>query len=317
MDIIISMCTSGLMIAPPIIIAALGAMFAERSGVINIAVEGIMTVGAFVAATVCVLLEPSMSSNAGWVAVIAAVVAGVIYSVLLAISAINFKADQTIAGTAVNLLSTGLCVYLCQVIFGQQRTIAFTTGISRIQSVPILGDIPIIGDILFKNVYPTFYIAIILTVIVWYVAFKTPFGLRLRACGENPHAAASVGVKVIRMRWIGVLLSGAFAGLAGAFLVLTTSIQFTANTIHGTGFIAIAALIFGKWNPWGCFGAGLFFGLSQALGTRASLIPVLNLIPSDFFNCIPYILTVIVLIFTAGRSVAPKAEGQIYDAGQR
>lgn len=174
MDIIISMCTSGLMIAPPIIIAALGAMFAERSGVINIAVEGIMTVGAFVAATVCVLLEPSMSSNAGWVAVIAAVVAGVIYSVLLAISAINFRADQTIAGTAVNLLSTGLCVYLCQVIFGQQRTIAFTTGISRIQSVPILGDIPIIGDILFKNVYPTFYIAIILTVIVWYVAFKTP-----------------------------------------------------------------------------------------------------------------------------------------------
>ena len=317
MDIIISMCTSGLMIAPPIIIAALGAMFAERSGVINIAMEGIMTVGAFVAATVCVLLEPSMSSNAAWVGVAAAVVAGVIYSILLAVSAINFRADQTIAGTAVNLLSTGLCVYLCQIIFGQQRTIAFATGISRIQSVPILGDIPIIGDILFKNVYPTFYISIILTIVVWYIAFKTPFGLRLRACGENPHAAASVGVKVIKMRWIGVLISGAFAGLAGAFLVLTTSIQFTANTIHGTGFIAIAALIFGKWNPLGCFGAGLFFGLSQALGTRASLIPILNMIPSDFFNCIPYILTIIVLIITSGRSVAPKAEGQIYDAGQR
>lgn len=319
MDIIVSMFPSAMMIAAPIIIAALGGLFAERSGVINIAIEGIMTVGAFVAATVCVLLEsnPSLGAYAGWIGVLAAMIAGCVYSILLAVSAINFKADQTIAGTALNLLSTGLCIFLCQIIFDQQRTQSFSRGISQIKDVPILSDIPIIGDMLFSGIYPTIYVAIILVVFVYFLVYRTAFGLRLRSCGENPHASASAGIDVIRMRWIGVLISGLFAGMAGGMMVLTSSVQFAASSIHGVGFIAIAALIFGKWNPWGVLGAGIFFGFSSALGTRASLIPLLNMIPSEFYSCIPYVLTIVALVVFSGKSVAPKAEGQIYDAGKR
>ena len=318
-DIFISMVPSALMIAAPIIIAGLGGFFSERSGVVNIAIEGIMTVGAFVAATVCVLLEadPTFGKYAGWIGVLAGMVAGIIYSSLLAIAAVNLKADQTIAGTALNLLATGLSVYLCQIIFGQQRTQSFTTGISRINKVPILGDIPVIGDMFFNNIYPTIYLAVFLVIVVYIVGYKTAFGLRLRSCGENPHAAASVGINVYKVRWTGVLLSGLFAGIAGGCMVLTSSVQFAYTSIHGTGFIAIAALIFGKWNPWGVLGAGVFFGFSSALGTRASLIPVLNQIPSEFFSCVPYVLTILALVVFSGRSVGPKASGQIYDAGER
>ncbi len=318
-DIIIGMFPSAMMVAAPIIIAGLGGLFAERSGVVNIALEGIMVVGAFSAATTCYFLEsnPVLGSYAGWISILVAMVAGFVYSILLGLAAINMKADQTIAGTALNLLATGLCVFFCQIIFDQQRTLSFSTGISRIKKVPLLGDIPIIGDMLFKDIYPTIYLAIFLVIVVYIFAYKTAFGLRLRACGENPHAAASVGVSVYKMRWIGVLLSGLLAGIAGACLVLTSSVQFTATSIHGTGFIALAALIFGKWSPWGVLGAGVFFGFSSALGTRASLIPVLNQIPSQFFSCIPYVLTILALVVFSGRSVGPKASGQIYDAGER
>ena len=285
-DIIIGMFPSAMMVAAPIIIAGLGGLFAERSGVVNIALEGIMVVGAFSAATTCYFLEsnPVLGSYAGWISILVAMVAGFVYSILLGLAAINMKADQTIAGTALNLLATGLCVFFCQIIFDQQRTLSFSTGISRIKKVPLLGDIPIIGDMLFKDIYPTIYLAIFLVIVVYIFAYKTAFGLRLRACGENPHAAASVGVSVYKMRWIGVLLSGLLAGIAGA---------------------------------WGVLGAGVFFGFSSALGTRASLIPVLNQIPSQFFSCIPYVLTILALVVFSGRSVGPKASGQIYDAGER
>lgn len=319
MDIFIQMCPSAMLVAAPIIIAALGGLFSERSGVVNIALEGIMVIGAFTSATTCYFLEkiPAVSAYAGYISLLVAVVAGVIYSILLGVAAINLNADQTIAGTAVNMLATGLSVYLCQIIFSKQRTEAFRTGISRIKEVPFLSDIPILGDMMFKNIYPTIFIALILVLLVYYVAFKTPFGLRLRSCGENPHASASVGINVYKMRWIGVLLSGAFAGLAGACMVLTSGIQFTAASIHGVGFISIAALIFGKWNPWGVLGAGLFFGFSTALGTYASFIPLISNIPSEFFIAFPYILTVLALVVFSGKSSAPKAEGQIYDAGKR
>ena len=319
MDIIIQMFPSAMLVAAPIIIAALGGLFSERSGVVNIAIEGIMTVGAFTAATVCVLLEsnPTLGAYSGWIGVGVAIIAGIIYSSLLGLSAINMKADQTIAGTAINMLSIGLCVYLSQIIFHQQRTETFRKGISKIKEVPFLSDIPILGDALFKNIYPTIFIAFFLVLVVYYVVFKTSFGLRLRSCGENPHAAASVGINVYKMRWTGVLLSGAFAGMAGGCMVLTAGIQFASTSIHGVGFIAIAALIFGKWNPWGVLGAGIFFGFSSALGTYASFIPLISNIPGEFFSCIPYVLTVVALVVFSGKSAAPKAEGQIYDAGKR
>lgn len=318
MSIIISMVPATLMVATPIIIAALGGLFSERSGIVNICIEGIMMVGGFAGATVCVLLEshPTFGPFAGWLGLLAGLVCGVIYSLLLAVSTINFKADHTIAGTAINLLATGITVYLCQIIFGQQRTIAFSKGISKMNEIPLLSDIPVIGEA-FNGIYPTIFIALILVVVTWFIVYKTRFGLRMRSCGENPHAAASMGIDVYKTRYVAVMISGAFAGLAGAIMVLTNGIQYTASSIHGVGFIAIAALIFGKWNPLGTLGAGLFFGFSSALGVYASMIPLLNLIPSEFFSCIPYVLTIIALIIFSGKAVGPKASGQIYDAGKR
>lgn len=317
MDIIVQMVPHALMIATPIIIAALGGMFSERSGVVNIALEGIMMIGAFTAAAVTVLLEPSLGRNAAWISLIFGIIAGLIYSILLGVAAISFKADQTIAGTALNMLSGGLTVYLCQIIFNQQRTETFRNGISRLNNIPVLSKIPVIGDLFFKSIYPTVFIGIALVFICYFVVFKTPFGLRLRSCGENPQAAASMGIKVSRMRYTGVLISGAFAGLAGGIMVLTMGTQFSAASIHGYGFIAIAALIFGKWNPFGVLGAGIFFGFSQVLGAYASHIPLLKLLPSEFYSAIPYVFTIIALIVFSGKAVGPKAAGEIYDEGKR
>lgn len=307
-----------LMVAAPIIIASLGGLFCERSGIVNICLEGFMMVGGFVAATLCFFFEqnPALSGYAGWLSLIGAILAGIVYSTLLALSTINFKADHTIAGTAINLLAGGLTLYLCQIIFQQQRTSSFEVGISKVKQVPILSDIPIIGHA-FKNIYPTIAVAFIVVILTYLLVFKTRFGLRLRSCGENPQASASMGINVYKMRWIAVLISGALAGLAGGIMVLTSGIQYTISSIHGVGFIAIAALIFGKWNPWCVLGASLFFGLASSIGVYASLIPILNLLPSEFFMVIPYVLTLIALIITSSKSVGPKAAGQIYDAGKR
>lgn len=319
MSLIISMFPSVLMIAAPIIICALGGLFSERSGIVNIALEGIMMVGGFAGATVCVLLEtnPALGPYAGWIGLVAGLVAGALYSILLAVSTINFKADHTIAGTALNLLAGGITIYLCQIIFNQQRTQSFAKGISKVKAVPILSDIPILGDMMFKNIYPTIFLAVILVFIVYFVVFKTPFGLRLRSCGENPQASASMGINVYKMRYAGVILSGCLGGLAGAVMVLTSGVQYTIASIHGVGFISIAALIFGKWNPFGVLGAAIFFGFSSALGVYASMIPVLNKLPSEFFACIPYVFTIIALIVFSGKTVGPKAAGEIYDSGKR
>ena len=318
MNILISMIPGILMIATPIIIAALGGLFCERSGIVNICLEGFMMVGGFVGATLCFFLEqiPSISAYAGWLSIIGGAIAGCIYSSLLAISTVNFKADHTIAGTAINLLAGGLTLYLCQIIFQQQRTNTFEVGISRVEKIPVLGDIPLVG-IMFRNIYPTIIIGILAVFLTYFLVFKTGFGLRLRSCGENPQASASVGINVYKMRWIAILISGALAGLAGSIMVLTSGIQYTIGSIHGVGFIAIAALIFGKWNPWGVLAASLFFGFSSNIGVYASLIPILNLLPSEVFVAIPYAFTVIALIVTSSKAVGPKAAGQIYDAGKR
>jgi len=318
MNIVFQMVPHALMIATPIIIAALGGMFSERSGIVNIALEGIMMVGAFVAATATVQLEVlEFGRSAAWISLLFAILAGLIYSILLGIATITFNADQTIAGTAINLLSGGITVYLCQIIFNQQRTETFRNGISRLNNIPYLSNIPIIGDLFFKSIYPTVFIAILLVFISYYLVFKTSFGLRLRSCGENPQASASMGINVGKMRYVGVLISGALSGLAGGIMVLTMGTQFSAASVHGYGFIAIAALIFGKWNPFGVLGAGVFFGFSQVLGAYASHIPVLKLLPSEFYSAVPYVFTIIALILFSGKTVGPKAAGEIYDSGKR
>jgi len=315
MNIFYSMLPIAFAYSSPLIIAALGGMFSERSGIVNIALEGIMMVGGFTAATVTVFLEP-LTPAAGYFGLLAGIAAGMLYSLLHSFASVNLKADQVVSGTAVNILAGGLTVYLAQIIFNQQRTRAFSTGLVKI-SVPGLAHVPVIGPLFFNNVSPPFYIAIVLVFVSWFVIFKTPFGLRLRSCGEHPQAAASMGINVFRYRYAGVTISGAFAGLAGGALVLTQDIQFTAVSIHGSGFIALACLIFGKWKPFGVLGAGLFFGLSQALSIFATNIPFLADVPLEFFYFLPYFLTVIALLVFSGKSVGPKAAGEIYDAGKR
>lgn len=314
MSILLTMIPIALVYATPLIIAALGGLYSERSGIVNIALEGIMMVGGFTAASVTVWLEPS--PMAAYWGILAGIAAGVFFSLLHAFASIHLKADQVVSGTALIILAGGVTVYLCQIFFDQQRTNAFSTGLSKI-SVPGLAKIPFLGPVLFQDVYSTTYAAFILVVLTWFVVYKTPFGLQLRACGEHPQAAASMGINVLAMRYVGVLLSGAFAGLAGAAMVLTQDIQYTIGSVHGAGFIALACLIFGKWNPFGVLGAGLFFGLSQALSIYAKDIPLLQNVPQDFFYMLPYILTVIALVVFSGKSVGPKAAGELYDAGKR
>ncbi len=314
MSLLATMIPIALVYATPIVIAALGGLFSERSGIVNIALEGIMMVGAFIAAAVTVALEPTPA--AGWLGVLAAVAAGVAFSALHAFASIQLRADQVVSGTALNILAGGLTVYLCQIFFDQQRTEAFATGLAKI-SIPGLAGIPALGAVLFRNVYPTTFLALALVLLTWFVVYRMPFGLRLRACGEHPQAAASVGIAVLRMRWAGVLVSGGLAGLAGAALVLTQDIQYTIGSVHGTGFIALACLIFGKWNPFGALGAGLFFGLSQALSIDAKDLAWLHAVPQDFFHLLPYALTVVALVVFSGKSVGPRAAGEPYDPGRR
>lgn len=305
-----------LMIAAPIMIAGLGGIMSERVGIVNIALEGIMLFGAFAAASIIILFESfGWFTQGPWLSLIIAAIAGGIFSLILALSTITFSADHTIAGTAVNLLAAGITVYFTQIIFNQQRSIAYKRGFRKM-SVPFLKDIPLLGG-LFTNIYPTIFLALFLVIVIWFVLFKTPFGLRLRSCGENPHASASMGINVLKTRYMGVFISGLLAGLAGGIIVLTVDTQFTAVSIHGLGFIAVAAVIFGKWNPFGLLGASLFFGLSQTIGVYASDIPIIQNLPTELFSALPYILTVAALVVFRGKGVAPKAAGEIYDVSKR
>ncbi|MGL5978048.1 MAG: ABC transporter permease [Erysipelotrichaceae bacterium] len=315
--LLISMIPAILYYTAPICIAALGGLFSERSGIVNIALEGIMLVGAFFAAIATYYIEqiPGMQGSAPWIALIIAMIAGIAFSWLHAYASINLNADQTISGTALNILATGLTVFFCQILFQQERSIGWAYGLKK--GIPGLNELPIIGDFISKN-YATIWLAIILVFVSWFVLYKTAFGLRLRSCGEYPQAAASVGINVSRMRYIGVLTSGALAGLAGGVMVLTLgSGQFTAFVVHGFGFIALATLIFGKWNPFGILGASLFFGFSQVLSLYANDLPLLNQLPAAFFYIFPYVITIFALIVFAGKAAGPKAAGEIYDSGKR
>jgi len=315
MDILYSMLALTLIYSTPIIITAIGGMFSERSGVVNIALEGMMMIGGFTAATTIVFLEGT-TSFAPWLSLMIGALAGGLISVIHAYLSIHLSSDQVISGTAINILAGGLTIYLAQVIFGQQRTATFRQGFIK-NTYSGLSDIPIIGKIFFTNMYPTVFLALLLVVISWYVLYKTPFGLRLRATGEHPHAVDSMGISVYKMRYIGVILSGCLAGLGGGVMVLTQDTQFTIMSIHGTGFIALAALIFGKWKPLGLLGASLFFGFSQILSIYSTSIDFLSKLPMEYFKSLPYVLTIIALVVFSNKAVGPKAAGEPYDKGQR
>ena len=301
----------------PLMIVALGAMFSERSGIINIALEGIMTMGAFTGILFLNLTGKSMSGQFQLIiAILISMSTGMVFSLFHAYASINMKSNQVISGTALNMFAPAFAIFVARVIQNVQQ-VPFNNTF-RITSVPVLGSLPFIGPLLFQNAYITTYVGILIFVLSAVVLYRTRFGLRLRACGEHPQAADSAGINVYRMQYAGVLISGALGGLGGLVFVVPTSTNFNAD-VAGYGFLALAVLIFGQWKPVNIMLCSLFFGLMKAVASSYSGIPFLGAlgIPSYFYKMVPYIITLIVLVFTSRNSQAPKAEGIPYDKGQR
>lgn len=301
----------------PLLIVALGGMFSERSGIINIALEGIMIVGAFTSIFFINSFQDRLSGQPLLVlAILVAGLTGLLFSLLHAYASVNMKADQTISGTALNLVAPAFAIFIARQIQGVQQ-INFRNTF-RIEKVPVLGDVPVLGPLFFQNAYLTTYLGILTLILASVVLYKTRFGLRLRACGEHPHAADSVGINVYRLRYAGVMISGMLGGIGGLVFVIPTSTNFNA-TVAGYGFLAIAVLIFGQWKPSRILLAALFFGLMKTVASAYSGIPFLARlgVPSYLYKMTPYLATLIVLAFTSKTSQAPKAAGIPYDKGKR
>jgi general nucleoside transport system permease protein len=281
----LSILYSTVRMATPLLLAALGGLFSERSGVINIALEGLMLAGAFTSAVV------TYYAGNPWIGLLAGIGAGIFISVIHAVACIQFDSDQVVTGTAINILMFGIPTLLSGALFG-------TTGSTpQIPRANLLPNAPVV-------------IAFALVPFVWYVLYRTPLGLRLRAAGENPEAADTAGVSVSRLRYSGVLLSGALAAIGGAYLSIGQSSLFTRNMTAGRGFIALAALIFGKWRPVQTMLACLLFGFAEAVAIQMQgVIPHVRV---EYIQIIPYVLTMIVLAGFIGASRAPRALGRPY-----
>ena len=335
-----------LLYAIPLMIVALAGVFAERIGIINLALEGIMIFGAFIG-----VLFVNVMQNAAWVqaasaskdwialqglevlAMLAAACMGAIFSLLLSFASINLRADQTIGGTALNLMAPAFVLFMIRII-ANQNTLQMQKGDAAswfMIKKSTLGfeknaDLGFLGNTFLHKVYLATYICILLFIILSILLYKTKFGLRLRACGENPQAADSLGINVHKMRYAGTTISGALAGMGGFVYALTTA-NCTANgDVAGFGFLALAVMIFGNWTPLNIAGASLLFGLFKCIAAGYSSIDINGDghfllaelgISAHIYRMLPYIITLIVLAFTSKKSRAPKAEGIPYDKGQR
>lgn len=328
-----------LMFAIPLMIVALAGVFAERSGIINLALEGIMIIGAFVG----VLFVREMQAarvfsieNAQLLLVLAmllSAVVGAVFSLLLSFAAVNLKADQTIGGTALNMLAPALVLFLIRIL-ANQNTLDMARGDAAEWFMLFKTDfgfektqeLSVIGEVLFNKVYISSYICIGIFVILSIILYTTKFGLRLRSCGENPQAAASLGINVYAMRYAGTTISGALAGLGGFVYALTTSNCSSTGEVAGFGFLALAVMIFGNWKPLNIAGSALLFGLFKCVGAAYATLDINGDgvywlaqigISSYVYRMLPYVVTLIVLAFTSKKSRAPKAEGIPYDKGMR
>jgi ABC-type uncharacterized transport system permease subunit len=315
--------------AVPLALVAMGGLYSERSGVVNIALEGIMMFGAFVGILTLERIQ-STGVDGQWVIFIALLIggiAGVIFSLLHAFAAITMKSDQTISGTALNMLSLALAIFLGRALsHGGTEEIKFANTY-RIDRIPGLDKIPFFGQVLFSRVYLITLFGLLLFWLMAVLAYKTKFGLRLRACGENPQAADAAGINVIKTRYIAVLISGFLAGTAGVLLIVPTTISFRAS-VYGFGFLGLAVLISGQWRPKRVLIFALLFGflrslasgidfVIQDLANLPSVSQFLKDIPKDIIKMLPYVFTLIVLAITSKKSRAPKAVGEPFDQGKR
>lgn len=293
----VSVLNATIRFSTPLILGALCGLLGERSGVINIGIEGQMLLAAFFG------FLASVVSGSPLLGVAVGILTGGVMGLFLAWMSVTLRMDQIIGGTVINILALGLTGYFYQ---------AGLTTAGKLQSfrIPLLADIPLVGPVLFDNP-PITYAAIVLVFVVHYVLFFTRWGLRTRAVGEHPRAADTVGVNVFQIRYWNVIVGGALAGLAGAFLTLEAVGSFERNMTNGRGFLALAVMIFGKWTPLGAWGAALLFGFAFAIGNQLQLLGRVS-IPPQFFGILPYLLTIVVLAGLVGRSRPPAADGVPY-----
>ena len=335
-----------LVYAIPLMIVALAGVFAERSGIINLALEGMMIFGAYIG-VVCMNVMVSLgwfdavkASGNMWtmqlyllLAMAVSALAGCLFSLLLAFAAINLKADQTIGGTALNMLAPAIVLFLVR-ITAKQNNLLLASGDSATWFMikkSMWGfdrsyKFGFLGDAFLNKVYLTTYFCILLFILMSVILYRTRFGLRLRSCGENPQASASLGINVIRMRYAGVMISGALAGLGGCVFAVTTANASANGDVAGFGFLALAVMIFGNWKPLPIAGGALLFGLFKCIAASYNTLDangdgvyaLANIgLDSNFYRMLPYLITLIVLAFTSKSSRAPKAEGIPYDPGKR
>jgi len=296
-----SLIASTIRLATPLVLAALGGLFSERSGVINIALEGKMLAGAFTAAALTHAAETSLGLGAAspWFGLLGGMLAGLFIAAIYAVSCIKFKADQVVSGAAINILMLGMPGLLSGAFFLSSGSTPQIPKDHLLPQSPVVIAITILA----------------LVAGIWYVVYKTPFGLRLRSVGENPEAADAAGVSVSRIRYSGVLLAGILAGMGGAYLSIGQSSLFTRNMTAGRGFIALAALIFGKWRPVQTLLACLLFGFTEAVSIQMQgvfKLPSGDDIPVQFIQMVPYVLTIVVLAGFIGSSRPPRALGIPY-----
>lgn len=309
-----------LIYAIPLLVVALAGVFAERSGIINIALEGMMIFGSFVGAIfVSAMQRANLLDGHPQImyilAMLVSAAAGAIFSLLLSFSAINLKADQTIGGTALNMLAPALCNTFALALFMQEKIeMPKSTNYAFVNS-NLNGFLRIFAD----KAYISTYVAIAIFILLSLWLYKTKTGLRMRACGEHPQAAASVGVNVYKMRYLGTTISGALAGMGGYIYIATTSAGTAEASVAGMGFLALAIMIFGNWKPLGIALGSLLFGFLKCLGVMSSQIDFMKSwnLPMYFYNMLPYVIVLVVLALTAKKSGCPKAEGIPYDKGMR
>ncbi len=312
---IVQILDSSIRLATPLIFAALAGLFSERAGIFDIGLEGKMLVSAFLAAAV------AATSGSVWIGLLAGILASLLFSGIHGVASITFRGNQLISGVAINFLAAGLTVLVAQSWFLQGGRTPSLSGEARFNPINLpfsqhLAELPILGPIyseLISGHTILVYIALLIVPGAWWLLFKTTFGLRLRAVGENPEALDTAGVSVVKIRFIAIIICGVLCGLSGAYLSTGLSAGFVKDMSAGRGYIALAALIFAKWRPWQVLGACLLFGFLEAISNRYQNIELLSFsLPVQFMQALPYILTVIILAGFVGKAVPPKAGGEPY-----
>lgn len=312
----------GLSFALPLFIMAIGGIYSERSGIVNLAIEGLQGFGAFFGALGVVLVSHYFGvpmQNLFYLALILAMLGGMLFSTLHALLSIHYKANQVISGVVINILSMALTVFLTtqinSIVFDALSD-KFQIGTSHRFTIPVLSELPVIGAA-FKNIYPFEIIILIIAMLATYVLYKTRFGLRLRACGDNPHSVDAAGVDVAKIQFKAVLISGALSGLGGISFAYSISTNFSPSIYMGYGYLAIAALIFGNWEIFPTFGACLLFGFARSGGYYIARLLQMPSTFSDLIMILPYALTLLLLVFFSKSNHPPRALGEIYDKGKR